>query len=198
MFKAHTVEQHTDSLAAHLPSGKAWLWKARQSNGRDFLRGLGYELLRDENLLIQFWQQLDPRVTTFFITEWEAALGIPDECFNPIGKTIELRRLYVTAKLASLGVQTAQDFVNLAAIFGVTCTVESGTLYGAFPLHFPVLVFGLAEDARFTIIVNFQTPTGAGFPWSFIHYFQDGIDGFIMCLFEHLKPANCNIISRSI
>jgi uncharacterized protein YmfQ (DUF2313 family) len=198
MFSSHSVEEHTDSIAAHLPSGKAWLWKAKQSNGRDFLRGLGYELLRDESLLIQFWEQLDPRYTTYFIEEWESALGIPDTCFNPIGKTIEQRRLYVVVKLASLGVQTAQDFVNLAAIFGITCTVEAGGYYGAFPLHFPVLVFGTAEDARFTIIVNFQTPVGSGFPWSFPHYFLSGINDFIMCIFEHLKPANCNIISRSI
>ena len=198
MFNAHTVEQLTDSLAAHLPTGRAWLWKARQSNGRDFLRGIGYELLRDENLLIQFWQQLDPRVTTDFITEWEAALGIPDDCFNPVGQTIEARRLYVTAKLASLGVQTADDFVSLAAIFGVFCTVLAGGDYGAFALHFPVLVFGTAEDARFTIIVNFDTPVGSNFPWAFAHPFLSGINEFIMCLFEHLKPANCNIISRNV
>lgn len=197
MFKAHTVEQQTDSLAGHLPNGRAWLWKAKQSNGRDFLRGLGYELLRDEALIVQFWQELDPRNTTYLIEEWERAVGIPDSCFQATGD-IETRRLHVVVKLASLGVQTAQDFVNLAAILGVTCTVEAGSYYGAFPYHFPILVFGTPTDARFTIVVNFTTPVGSGFPWTFAHPFLSGINSLILCLFEHLKPANCNILTRNV
>lgn len=198
IFRRHTKDQHTNSLAHHLPNGRAWNWKWKDnSDGRDFLRGLACELVRSEDLLIQFYEQLDPTQTTDLLVEWEKAVGIPDDCFSGDG-TLEERRTHVVVKLASLGVQSADDFVQLAKLFGVDITISYFLGGAAFPLQFPVQFGGDTTPYRFTIIVNYPRPLTNRFPLKFPYPFSDGLDNLIECLFRKLKPANCDIIFRAV
>ncbi len=118
----HTQEEAINSLAAYLPGGE--LFESAYIPGTNFnalLAGLSGELLRAENFLFLYNSQFIPDDTTVFIEEWESAVGIPDDCFSiDEGDTNEERRLNILVKLASLGVQTAADFVNLALILGFT------------------------------------------------------------------------------
>lgn len=198
IFKRRTVEDYTDSLAAYLPGGELFASRSiRDSNFRKLLRGVAGELFRANGLLREYSPGIIPDETTKFIEEWESALGIPDSCFSGVGD-INSRRLAVLTKLASIGVQTAQDFVELGATFGVTVQVRSGAENGVFPLVFPVILFDSAKDARFTLIITFVVTAINRFPFTFPFIFGDTGIGILECLFTHLKPANCDIIFEQV
>ncbi len=214
LFDRHDIELQANSIADFLPPGIMFAGgKVTGTNLRSLLRGLGTELFRSEDLLKQYTEEYLPDCTVSFLDEWESALGIPDDCFTGEG-TNDTRRRDILAKLASLGVQTADDFEDLALIFGVEVEVQSGVEVGnIFTLVFPVqFLFDTEKQARFTIVVTFLgedpltfplifpatfSPGLANeneFPLEFPFVFGSGIIGLIKCLFTKLKPANCDIV----
>ena len=196
LFQRRDLEEYTDSLAAYMPGGPLFAAKYLQdSNYRKLFRGMAGELFRANGLLREY--DILPDTTIKFIAEWESALGIPDACFKGTG-TINERRRDVLAKLAALGVQTAQDFVDLAAIFNVDVTVRGGSVNGCFPLVFPIILFDTEKDARLTIIVQFTVDVANRFPLTFPFPFGDGDISLIECVFRRLKPANCDILFEQI
>ncbi len=111
-------QEQAQSLRAYMPSGRLF----NGDNFKNWMLGLAGELIRATELIETYSQEIIPDNTVLLIDEWESALGIPDDCFPGTGAVAE-RRLHVLVKLASLGVQTAQDFIDLAALFGITVTV---------------------------------------------------------------------------
>jgi uncharacterized protein YmfQ (DUF2313 family) len=138
-------------------------------------------------------RELNPETTYDLIEDWEGDVGIPDECFLTTGIDVVQRRNQVITKLTAQ-VQTAQDFVDLAAKLGVDVTVTAKNEgAGGFPYQFPFQFQGVEDN--FVIIVDIigWSPAG-GFPYQFP--FQFGFDQYssqIQCLFDKLKPANCDI-----
>jgi len=197
-FKRRDLEQYTDSLAAYLPGGV--LFAAAHKNGtnfRNFLRGLAGELYRTNGVLREYSAEVLPDETYRFIDEWESALGIPDDCFSGAGD-IDERRKDILIKLASLGVQTSNDFSNLAHILGLEITVEPASPYAIFPIVFPVLLLDSEKTARFTILVSYPGASLSAFPLTFPFVFGSSELGRVRCLLTKLKPANCNIIFRQV
>lgn len=198
LFNRRDIEQYADSLADYLPGGLLFASKSVQdSNFRKLLRGMAGELFRSNGLLKTYNDEILPDKTVKFIDEWESALGIPDDCFKMTG-TIDERRRDVLTKLASLGIQTKQDFVTLANEFGVDVVVSSGSVHGIFPMQFPFIFFNTAKQARFTIIVTFNVAAASRFPYVFPFIFGGSQIPILECLFSKLKPANCNIIFKQI
>lgn len=198
-IESHTKEQHTNALAAYHPVGQLFTAKLVQSTiYRRLLEGLSCERQRIEAWVKLLQDDFIPNNTTEFIPDWERALGIPDDCFSNTGP-IEVRRRNILAKLASLGVQTAEDFEALALIFGITVNVSSGTAVGdTFPLVFPI-VFPLSDfDARFTIVVEYTPTTSELFPYTYPFTFGEDVVSVLRCLFNKLKPANCQVIFVAI
>ncbi len=182
------------TVAAYLPPGRAFAAKAIEGTvTRSLLAGLAQELIRSESLVDEFRDQIIPDETTLFVDEWERALGIPDDCFKGAGTDAERRR-DVLAKLASLGVQTAQDFVDFAALFGVTAEITAGSVHGSFPYKFPMYFFPDQRTARHTIFVNLGSATSPKFPYTFPITFGSGEIALIECLFAKIKPANVQLI----
>lgn len=184
--ESHTIEEMVKSIAAYFPGGELFTAALiKGTNLNDLLRGIGFSLLDAENFLKVYNSELIPDTGNAFIPEWESTLGIPDGCFP--GSTepdIDVRRLHVLVKLASLGVQTSLDFINLATILGFPdILVESGIKFGITPL----------ADARFTIVVSFPTPANNIFPLNFPIPFGAEAFAILECLFTRLKPANCDI-----
>lgn len=199
LFQRHSVDEHADTLADYLPPGIMFEGgKIDNTNLRKLLRGLAQELFKSEDLLKQWTEEYYPDCTTLYLDEWEKTLGIPDDCFSGTG-TQEERRRDILVKLASLGIQTEQDFEDLAALFGVTVEIEQGADFGGagntFPLQFPVsLLFSSPKEARFTIIVRFTVPDTSRFTLFFPIVFGGNEIAILECLFNKLKPANCNVI----
>lgn len=198
LFERRDIEQYTDSLADYLPGGCLFASASvSNSNFRKLLRGMAGELFRSNGLLKEYSEQIIPDQTVKFIEEWESALGIPDDCFSGTG-TLTERRRDILVKLASLGVQTAQDFIDLATTFGITVTVGAGIDEITFPLVFPIVMFTTLRDARFTIVVRFTVQAANRFPLVFPITFGSGEIAILECLFTKLKPANCEIIFQQV
>jgi uncharacterized protein YmfQ (DUF2313 family) len=198
LFLRRDVEQYTDSLAAYLPGGELFTSKSiKDSNFRKLLTGMAGELFRANGLLREYSCEIIPDQTNKFLSEWESTLGIPDDCFSGTGSNDDRRR-DILVKLAALGVQTAQDFVDLGAAFGVTVTVRGGIDEITFPLTFPIVMFTTKTEARFTIVVRFTVQAANRFPLVFPITFGSGEIAILECLFTKLKPANCNIIFQQV
>lgn len=185
LINRHDLDQHSKTLSDYLPGGKLWAAKNLfNSKMYQFIRGLSSEHVRAEEYLRELQKEFIPDETLNFVEDWEKALGIPDDCFSGTGD-LEIRRRDVLIKLASLGVQTAEDFQNIAALFGVTATVVPGEDATPTPLN-----------PKFTIVVEFISPTG--FPFTFPIVFGSSVISVVECLFNKLKPANCVVIFTQV
>lgn len=196
LFQRRTLEDYTDSLAAYMPGGALFASKSiGDSNFRKLLRGMAGELFAANGLLREY--DVLPDQTEKFIAEWESALGIPDDCYSGTG-SIEDRRRDVLVKLASSGIQTDQDFIDLADLFGVVVSIRSASVNGIFPMTFPIIFFDSPTAARFTIIVTFTLQADNKFPLTFPFVFGSGEMAILECVFRKLKPANCEIIFEQV
>ena len=199
LITQHSISKHADSLADYLPSGRLFeSARITDTNFRNLLFGLASELFNAEGYLKTISNEYDINTTTLLIEEWEGALGIPDTCFAADG-SIEDRRRDILIKLASLGVQTSEDFEELGNIFDVSVTVNAGIDFSSvFPMIFPFIFFNSASDARFTIIVDFTVEPASRFTLTFPFTFGSAGINTLECLFNKLKPANCDIIFRQV
>lgn len=195
---AHTKEQHTQALADVLPNGYTFEAKnINDSNFRQLLRGLAGELFTAEGYLITLEQEYFPDATNLFLSEWEKAIGIPDDCLSGTGSNDDRRR-DILVKLASLGVQTTDDFIALAEIFGVTISIKTGDEIASFTMDFPLIFFNSPADSRnAALVVDFPLPPGGFFIYDFPISFGDATQSILKCLFSKLKPGNGQIIFRS-
>lgn len=191
------VDTNTQTLANYLPGGKNFQGKNIEgSNVRKVLGVLALELIRKETTLETIADQYYPFNTVDFITEWESALRIPDDCFRVEDVSLEQRQKQIIAKLAIDNIITRQDFVALAAFFGFSITVETGFQGDTFPMTFPFILAGEVIEEKFTMVVTFMNMTpDSGFPYTFPLTFTDeNPTQFLECLIIKLAPANVNVI----
>jgi uncharacterized protein YmfQ (DUF2313 family) len=182
-----SLEEHVNALADYMPNGITFEGKYIQgSNFRQLLRGLCGEILNAQGLLVDLDNEYSPSSTTLFIEEWEKAIGIPDHCFSGTGTTANRRR-DILVKLASLGIQTNDDFVYLASLFGYTVTVYAGKDYSSFPTSV------LDYEKPYYVVVEYAT-TEVGFPYTFPFSFASDEYTIIECLISHLIPSNCKLM----
>lgn len=198
MITSHDIEEQTDSLASYLPTGRlfesAWIG---DSNFRKLLRGFAGELFNAEGLIKQYQDEYDPDTTTNFISEWESALGIPDDCFKGNGTIVERRR-DIMIKLAALGVQTEADYITLANLLGVTIEVISGAEIGTFPYTFPLIFFENERHARFTLVIRYTVKAASRFPLVFPFVFGDSAIALLECIFRKVTPSNVDLLFDAI
>ncbi|GAF97183.1 unnamed protein product, partial [marine sediment metagenome] len=149
-----------------------------------------------------------------YLSEWEAALGIPDECF-PVGTTIAARQFAIEIKLVVLaGISTADDFQKLALRFGLTIKARSGIDHvtvgqGGYGLETPVLDitgdFADVAEARMTLVITESFPDDVRFPWPFSAAaspppppaglkFATAGQNSLRCLISKLAPANVAVL----
>jgi len=199
LFKRHNSEEQTNSIALYFPSGDAFeAVNINESTSRNFLKGLAVECKKGEDALQSYIEEYGIEESDELLGRWESAIGIPDCCFSGSG-TLDERRRDVVVKLASLGVQTANDFVELAKIFGVDVTITAGIINSnVFPFQFPIVFYPNAKAARFTIVVTFNLEVGGRFPYTFPIKFGVVEINILECLFRKLKPANCDIIFQQV
>lgn len=195
-FDPLTPKEQAQYLALHFPQGQLWtnVFNPNSNIGK-LVQGLAVELYRFEVLLGNISVEIDANQTSDLILEWEASVGIPDICFGR-AQSIEERRNQVVQKLTSFGgVQTAEDFERVAAIFGYDINViESGSVSGSFPASFPVSFYGGKNSAAHIIVISVNDTEREVFPLPFPTSFGGTSLTILQCLFRRLAPANCDIV----
>lgn len=187
LFPVHTNEEQTQSLANLLPSGRVFASKnLNDSNFRQYLRIFAPEMSRFENELLQISREHDINDATFYLTNWEKALGIPDECFPGSG-TLEERRLHCIIKLACMNVSTEQDMIDLALKLGYEITIEP-LIENIFPPYeIPMLPIGFPA-AKFVWIIRGEGIATEFPPYEIPHFLEVGAI-IITCVLDQVKPA---------
>lgn len=197
-YTPNTIDQNTQVLANYLPNDKPFEAKnITDSNLRKLLKSISYEYTRLQEKAFEMVTQDDLSTTTNLLVAWETALGIPDSFFSNTAP-IATRRLQIVAKFAKMNLTTEQDWIDLAAFFGIEIEIEhgSGTLSRSeFPMIFPAYFVTSDKEAKFTMFVTFLNlvePTNV-FPAIFPVQFQNDAN-FLICVFNYCKPANVHVV----
>jgi len=192
-----TKSQQAQTIANYLPTGKIFAAKnIIGSTLRKLLLGFANEILRVDEIIALFRRDTIPDSTEYFLDEWEAAVGIPDSCLTGLGDSVQ-RRLEILIKLAGYGVQTAQDFVDLAAKFNIVITAEGGANRGIYG-GLPAISFGSNKEARFTLVITPIDNIGEAFTYTFPITFGTQDLATLECLFQKLKPANVQLYYENV
>jgi uncharacterized protein YmfQ (DUF2313 family) len=195
LFKDKTSEDQANSLAQFLPEGKAFDSKYETAAVlRKLLEGVSDELKRVYDGMNDLSEDYDINSCTELITNWESAVGIPDDCFPGTGDIAE-RRTHVLIKLAKMNVQTADEFIEVIELLGFTVTLTPGADIGLFPLGFPIEFFKDPQQARFTLVVDLDA-NNAVFPLPFPVQFASSVNNIVICVLNVIKPANVELQLR--
>lgn len=200
IFKEHSDTEHTNSTASYLLDGLLMKAKYKEdSNYRKLLDSFSQTFIQLEHQINAVGRETFPDETIALIERWERDLGIPDDIFDTNG-TLEERRNNVLLKLASLGVQTEEDFVYIAGLIGYdNIVITTGFEVGVFPLNFPNQCFGDVKTTRFTVYIDVPKSLGIGFfPLEFPISFVSEQTNSLEKLFNLLKPANVIMIFRYV
>lgn len=183
-----------ESIIRYFPRGV--VFNALRKNDtvfRNLIEALVVEFSRFEQSIFETCIELDPNRTEDLIRDWETSVGIPDECFST-DDDLESRRLAVLFKLRGLRIQTEQDFIDMAALFGEVIIIIQGGSVGVYPAKYPMPYLGGAKAARNTIIVFFPEKEKTQYPRPYpVPYFPYGI---VECLILRYVPATTRVIFK--
>lgn len=194
-FDAGKIARNYQLFLKHLPQGQAWqAARTEKTVQRGILEGLATEFYRLSISIDNLQKQADPSQTEDLITEFESSVSIPSKCFDALG-TLEERRQKVLLRIINRYYDTEQDWIDLAAAFGVTLTSANFIRpieQSGFTYTFP---FNLAPDektSRNTLIVRLPFQ-GNNFTFTFPFNFGSPQEGLIECLFRQIKPATLQL-----
>lgn len=194
IMERHSVEQHAKALGQYMPGGR--LFEAAfisGSNFRDLLLGFAGQFRSGELSLKDFADFFIPDDANMLIPEWERAIGIPDACFSGTGSNAERQR-DILVKFASLGAQTIADFINIAELFNIAIEVFPGKDVFDTPALAPGITFKNIKEARFTLVVVYVADEDAVLPLTLPFTLGSGLLDILICLFNQIKQANCQVL----
>ncbi len=193
-FECHTQDEQATSLAQYLDNGK--IFQAKTVIGttlRKLLLGLALQFNRVEKKIKTISSQYDIFQTTDLLTEWESAVGIPDDCFTGKG-TIAQRRVDVFIKLR-FGLLTEQDYIDLGKLLGTKVKLVRLGECQTFPLPYPLPFCSDGKVAKFTLIIQLdKSIEDCLFPIPFPLCFRFSNKNEVECVFRKLSPANVRLI----
>lgn len=193
LFDPASKEEHHQMLASHLPSGV--LWEQGFDADDDFgklISALSVEFYRKQVLSKRFVDEFNINTTEDWIELWEDSVGIPDSVFGT-NVDLETRIAQVILKFSNYGgAQTEEDFIRIAAFFGIEIEITIGEFYGTFPLLFPIAFFETATAATHVVFVKVVNETSGlkTFPIPFPVPLSAGTSGLLRKIFETLLPID--------
>lgn len=184
----HTAIEHGTSVAHFMPNGLLWSGKYNEQNElKKMLNGFGSECARGELALVELFTQRDINLTEQLISEWESAVGIPDDCFTT-DKSLEVRRGQVIIKLA-YSPQIIIEFEELARLLGYNDVIVRNLGSNRFPRYNVPFCPATGTECLFTVEVIGTGVTPRNPPYDVpFPLFSDST--LIQCVFDKFKPAN--------
>jgi uncharacterized protein YmfQ (DUF2313 family) len=186
-----TATDYLAELQGLIPQGAAWP-RDVNTNVTRLLYGLAEECARVDGRADQLLYEDDPRVTSEMLDDWERAFGLPDPCVTDAQSIAQRRRSLVT-RITTIGGQSRQYFIDLAASLGSTITIDEFAPYTVnddvnTPIYgiewrYTWRVNGIANPITLFDVTGAVTdPLGS---WG---------TAAVQCLFARLKPAHTNVI----
>jgi uncharacterized protein YmfQ (DUF2313 family) len=151
------------------------------------------ELSRLEDDIVTLLTNAIPGLSEDLLLEWEADLGLPEDCF-PLPQTLKERQDAAHAKYtANYAGLSEQFFIDLAFSLGATISISSGGTIGVpFRANGPINI----EETRVGPFATPSDPDGRVWSTGRLHVWivdiqddQPSID-IIQCLFQKFKPAH--------
>lgn len=179
---------YRDQLLSLLPPGGVYQ-AATGSTLEGYLSALADELARVHGLGDVLLEESDPRTAALMFTDWELDYGLPDCCSGNL-QDMAIRRALLIAKVRNTGLDPVPaTFVALAALFGMTVTIEelqpytvrsavNARLYPLSVRYVWRVVSSLASLKRFTVQSYVNDPLSV---WG---------NEQLECLINRLKPAH--------
>ena len=115
-------DDYAGALGALLPTGRAWP-RASKTVQAAVLRALGSAFQRSDDDAINLIAGAFPPTATSMLPEWEATLGLPDDCAIGEIDGVSDRQRMVVAKLISTGGLNRDYYIRVAAALGYTITI---------------------------------------------------------------------------
>lgn len=198
LISNRTLEGQTSVLAQYLRDDALHQSKNIEgSNLRKILVGLAYEFLRQRDLVNEVYSEYDPNNTTKFIEEWEAFVGIPDDCFSATG-TLDQRRKNVLLKLIGSNVTTKKQFEDIATVLGFSITVTAGGDSATLPLQLPFILTSQVDVPFIIIVTLLESQNSEVLPLTLPFTLSSDKSILLKCFLEKLKPVNCIIYYRYV
>lgn len=196
-----------DAIVQHFPVGAAWFAI------RDMTKVAGQLVYAISRFFEDGWstlgglaRELDYRTGEQFLSEWEEALGLPDQCLPSDGSLAD-RRKWIAFRLDKRRWSRTEDWHELAALYGLTIRITPGwkvqkpALYAAlYPKHYNLF----PKLGRFRVYIDFLDQQWRGYPYddpvsdggSYPIWYGIGATApeKLICLIERVKPANVIII----
>lgn len=188
------ADEYVAALRQLLPRGS--VWEAREgSRLRQVIQALVDLIVVPHDRARALLEELDPRITTEMLTDWERLLGLPGEC-GALGETLQQRRDAVLQRITDEGGQSRAYFIALAELLGhAGATIEEYDYFRADdPAELPVN--GIGWKSAWTLhttedvaIVEFAADEStADEPlraWG---------NEILECVIEHAKPAHTTVL----
>lgn len=195
------------ALIAHTPSG--WAWSGFRVPGKTaykFWQGIAKSLTAAWVALCDMAAEVDYRTGTQFLGEWEDALGLPDRCLPTQSGSDSDRRKWIKFRLDKRRWTTAQDWVDLAALYGLDIVVTPGwnvqepALYA---MNYPLRYDLFPKLGRFRVYINISGFNAGGYNYGdpsrgdgYPVPYGVSTEAFseFQCIIERIKPANVIVI----
>ena len=119
----YSVDDYTRALLSLMPTGLAW---TRDVNSVQYatLRALGHSFARSDADSQALLSGGFPSTALMMLSEWESALGLPDDCaIGETGSSSERQRA-VVSKLISTGGLNRAYYISVAAALGYNITIN--------------------------------------------------------------------------
>lgn len=118
----YSRQEYTRALGLLLPPGKAWSHPTGSIRAR-VLAGMAKAFEASDRAALALLRNAFPATAGSLLTDWEQALGLPDDCAIGEMNTIALRRIAVVIKLTSNGSLSAAALIRLLLWSGYRITV---------------------------------------------------------------------------
>lgn len=195
-----------ETLERHLPGGIAWdAWRTVGKVAYRLMQALARPFDDASEALCRLALELSPYSTTELLPEWETALSLPDACLPP-AETLEQRRARLVFRLSKRRWSTAQDWHDLAELFGLQIVITPGWHVqkpALYPASYPKRYDLFPKLGRFRVYINIIGFSAGGYDYGVVGRgpgypipygsLPDGYDRF-RCIIERVRPANVVVI----
>jgi len=123
MSARYSANAYSAAYLALLPQGLIWP-RDPDSAQRDFAVAVAKSFARSDANASDLLATAFPGRALDLLPEWEATVGLPDECGSASG-TLADRRAQVVSRLQAGGGQSRADYINLAATLGFEVEVRA-------------------------------------------------------------------------